>query len=164
MSADECDFDVDTYHRRRQATSTPCFDCRGLLASKRGYTGSGSAIAMIDADDLSSLGSALHHVIEISQDALREGCERAHDLFLLNRLRPPEEAAAGFDAVYDALGVDGEMRHQLEAALLELIPVRGLPVIEAASASSMLAGVLVGLLIADSTLPAQELDLPITFD
>ena len=56
------------------------------------------------------------------------------------------------------------MRHQLEAALLELIPVRGLPVIEAASASSMLAGVLVGLLIADSTLPAQELDLPITSD
>ena len=154
---DERDFDVDRYHRQRQATSR-------YAALKRGYTGNGQATALIDADDLSPLGSPLHPMIEISQDALREGCERAHDLFLLNRLRPSHEAAAGFDAVYEALGVDLEMRQQLEAALLELIPVKGLPVVEAASASSMLAGVLVGLLIADSTLPAEELDLPVTSD
>jgi hypothetical protein len=40
--------------------------------------------------------------------------------------------------------------------------VNGIPLIEATSAQSMLAGVLVGLLIADSTLPAEELELPVT--
>jgi hypothetical protein len=100
-------------------------------------------------------------VIQISQDALREGCERAHDLFLLNRLRGQHEAAESFQAVYEALGIDPEMRVRLERALRELVPVKGAPILEAATVVSMLAGVLVGLLIADSAFPAEELDLPV---
>jgi hypothetical protein len=41
-------------------------------------------------------------MIQISPAALDEGCERAHDLFLLNRLRGSDEAAAGFAAVDQA--------------------------------------------------------------
>ena len=41
-------------------------------------------------------------MIQISEDALRDGCERAHDLFLLNRLRAHNEAATSFEAVYTA--------------------------------------------------------------
>lgn len=101
-------------------------------------------------------------MIQISHDALREGCERAHDLFVLNRLRPREEAEACFAAVYEALGVDQEMRERLEHAVLELVPVEGVPTLKAASAVSMLAGVLIGFLIADSAFPADGLDLPVT--
>ncbi len=103
-------------------------------------------------------------MIQISDDALRDGCERAHDLFLLNRLRGHDEAAASFDAVYEALGLDTRMREQLQRALLDLVPVRGVPVIEATTVVSMVAGVLVGLLIADSSFPADELDLPVVSD
>ena len=103
-------------------------------------------------------------MIQISDDALREGCERAHDLFLLNRLRGHREASAGFDAVYEALGIDTEMREELEGVLGELIPIKGVPLIEATAVASMAAGVLVGLLIADSALPADELDLPVVED
>jgi len=100
-------------------------------------------------------------VIQISEDALRDGCERAHDLFLLNRLRAHDEAAAGFDAVYSSFGIDADMRDELREALDDLVPVKGAPVIEATAVASMLAGVLVGLLIADSSFPAEELDLPV---
>jgi hypothetical protein len=78
---------------------------------------------------------------------------------MLNRLRAPDKAAAGFAAVYDALGVDSEMRGRLEEALRAMIPVDGLPVIEATMLGAMASGVLVGLLIADSALPSDELDL-----
>lgn len=97
----------------------------------------------------------------ISQDALCVGCERAQNLFLLSRLREQDAAAASFAAVYRALGFDTEMREALQAALNEMIPVRGVPEIEATASVSMVAGVLVGLLIADSALPAEELDLPV---
>lgn len=100
-------------------------------------------------------------MIQISEHALRDGCERAHDLFLLNRLRAHEEAAASFDAVYCAFGIDGERRDELRNALQELLPLKGAPVLEATAIASMLSGVLVGLLIADSSFPAQELDLPV---
>ncbi len=100
-------------------------------------------------------------VIQVSHDALRHGCERAQDLFLLNRLRDEADAAEGFAAVYHALGVDAGMRERLQEALHELVPVRGVPVLESTAVNSMLAGVLVGLLIADSTLPGEELDLPV---
>ena len=99
-------------------------------------------------------------MIQVSQEALREGCERAHDLFLLNRLRDHENAAAGFDAVYRAHGIDADMREGLERALDALVPVRGEPLLEATTVVSMLAGVLVGLMIADSTLPSEELGVP----
>lgn len=101
-------------------------------------------------------------MIQISPDALDEGCERAHDLFLLNRLRASDGAAAGFAAVYQALGVDSEMRERLEQALAELLPVKGVPVLEATAVGGMRMGVLVGLLVADSALPLEELDLPST--
>ena len=100
-------------------------------------------------------------MLQISDDALRDGCDRARDLFLLNRLRTPVEALAGFDGVFNALGLDNEMRARLEAVLLDLVPVRGVPVMESMAVASLQAGVLVGLLIADSTLPAEEMDLPV---
>lgn len=101
-------------------------------------------------------------MIQISDKALREGCERAHDLFKLNRLRDSEQAAAGFEAVYRALGIDPEMREALQRALHDLVPVQGIPEIEAIAVPSMLAGALVGLLVADSSLPGEELDLPVS--
>lgn len=100
-------------------------------------------------------------MIQISSQALRDGCERAHDLFMLNRLRSAEEAASAVAAVYQALGVDRTMREGLEEAISALLPVEGLPALEAPVAASMLAGVLVGLLIADSAFPAEEFDLPV---
>ena len=104
---------------------------------------------------------AFIQVIQISSDALRDGCERAHDLFLLNRLSGHEEAAASFEAVYHALGLDTEMREELQRALEDLVPLKGDPIIEATTVLSMLAGVLVGLLIADSAFPSEGLDLPV---
>ena len=77
---------------------------------------------------------------------------------------PPDGSTrpgGGGGAVYRALGVDARMRERLQEALLDLVPVRGEPVIESTATSSMLAGVLVGLLIADSSLPGEELDLPV---
>ena len=52
-------------------------------------------------------------------------------------------------------------RERLQSAVARLVPVEGLPGLEATAVASMLAGVLVGLLIADSALPAEELDLPV---
>jgi hypothetical protein len=100
-------------------------------------------------------------MIRIDPTALREGCERAHDLFLLNRLRDHDEAAAAFEAVYTAFGVDPSMREQLESAVMELVPVRGIPELEVAAVMGIMAGVLVGLLIADSALPADEFEIPV---
>jgi hypothetical protein len=52
-------------------------------------------------------------------------------------------------------------RERLQDALLELVPVRGDALAQAALTGSMLAGVLVGLLIADSAIPSDELELPV---
>jgi hypothetical protein len=100
-------------------------------------------------------------MLSISPETLREGCERAHDLFVLNGMRQPEEAADCFDAVFGALGFDQAMRCRLQDTLTEMVPVKGDPMLEAGTTMSMAAGVLIGLLIADSTLPADELDLPV---
>src|SRR4051794_37764114 len=101
-------------------------------------------------------------MLSISPDTLREGCDRAHDLFTLNSMRRPEEAADSFDAVFGALGFDHGMRARLQDTLAELVPVKGDPMLEANTTMSMAAGVLSGLLIADSSLPADELALPLT--
>jgi hypothetical protein len=101
-------------------------------------------------------------VLRISSDALREGCDRAHDLFALNSARRSAEAAESFDAVFDALGFDCDMRVRLQESLTGLVPVKGGAMLEATTTISMAAGVLIGLLIADSALPAEELDLPVT--
>jgi protein-disulfide isomerase-like protein with CxxC motif len=99
-------------------------------------------------------------MLRISRSALREGCDRAADLFLLSRLQEPGASAETFSAVFAALGLDAEMRRQLERALVDLVPVQGVPSLEAAMATSMLGGVLVGWLIAASALPEDELELP----
>jgi hypothetical protein len=100
-------------------------------------------------------------MLTISRSALREGCDRAADLFLLSRLQEPGASAETFSAVFEALGVDAEMREELERALVDLVPVKGLPSLEAAMANSMLGGVLVGWLIAASALPEDQLELPV---
>jgi hypothetical protein len=100
-------------------------------------------------------------MLTISRSALSEGCDRAADLFLLSRLQEPSASAATFSAVFDALGVDTTMRRELERALVDLVPVKGVPWLEATMASSMLGGVLVGWLIAASALPEEELKLPV---
>jgi hypothetical protein len=100
-------------------------------------------------------------MIQISDESLRDGCDRARDLFLLNRLRHPDEAALGFDAAFAALGLHNAMRPHLYEALLDLVPLRGLPLVEGTAVASLHAGVLVGLLIADSSLPHDEMDLPV---
>ena len=100
-------------------------------------------------------------MLTISDDALREGCDRARDLFLLNRLQGPEGAARTTADVFAALGIDESMRAQLSRALAELVPVNGAPALEAAASTAMLAGTLVGLLIADATTPSGELDVPV---
>src|SRR4051794_39018358 len=99
-------------------------------------------------------------MLSISGEALRDGCDRARDLFLLGRLQGPGAASETFTAVFEALGVDAEMRAELERAAADLVPVEGVPALEAAAAASILSGVLVGLLIADSALPRDELDPP----
>jgi hypothetical protein len=99
-------------------------------------------------------------MLSVSEEALREGCARARDLFLLGRLQGPGAAAETFTAVFEALGVDADMRAELERTAADLVPVEGVPAIEAAAAASILTGVLAGLLIADSALPTDELELP----
>ena len=46
-------------------------------------------------------------------------------------------------------------------ALRAMVPVKGFPVLEATMRGGMASGVLVGLLIADSALPSEELDLSV---
>src|SRR3954447_2017352 len=101
-------------------------------------------------------------MLNISHPALREGCDRARDLFLLTRLQGFGTGAQTMEAVFQALGVDGEMREDLERAVRDLVPVDGVPALEATMAASMMSGVLVGLLIADSALPADGLNLPVS--
>src|SRR3954452_3240326 len=100
-------------------------------------------------------------MLEISHEALREGCDRARDLFLLNRLQGPAAATQTTEGVFEALGIDAEMREDLGRALAALLPVAGMAGAAAAAASGMLAGVLGGRLIADAATPSDEPDLPI---
>ena len=99
-------------------------------------------------------------MVSISRDALRVGCDRARDLFMLNRLQGSSAAAETAAAVLRAHGLDEDMREELERAGGDLVPVTGFPALEQAASSAMLAGILVGLLIADGMTPSDELDLP----
>jgi hypothetical protein len=101
-------------------------------------------------------------MLNVSAESLQDGCDRAHDLFRLNSMRGHGAAADSFDAVFEALGFDYSMRARLQDTLVELVPVKGDPMLEASTTMSMAAGVLIGLLVADSALPAEELDLPVT--
>jgi hypothetical protein len=102
-------------------------------------------------------------MLTISEQALREGAERASDLFRLGRLSSQEDAAAVLQGLWNAFGIGPEQRQELVAHIDRLLPVSGVPEIEAPMAWGMVAGVLVGLLIADSATPLDELgDLPLT--
>jgi phosphohistidine swiveling domain-containing protein len=101
-------------------------------------------------------------VLAISRDALADGCDRARNLFRLNRLAGPARAQETAAAVFAALGIDEDARPDLERAIADIVPIAGAPALEAAIGASMLTGVLVGLLIADSALPVDEIDLPVT--
>ena len=97
-------------------------------------------------------------MLKISQQEMREGAQRARDLFMLQRLRPTAEAEAGFDALWARFGIAAEERDELIDHLVELLPVSGVPEIEGPATWGLLAGVLVGLLIADSATPIDGFD------
>jgi hypothetical protein len=101
-------------------------------------------------------------MLSITDEALRDGCERARDLFLLSRLQGPEDGSRTMSAVFEALGVDEEMRARIERTAGDLLPVEGVPALEAVATASVVSGILVGLLIAESAMPHDELDLPVT--
>src|SRR4051794_25812369 len=101
-------------------------------------------------------------MLSITDEALREGCERARDLFLLGRLQGPDAGRETMTAVFEALGLDDAMRGELERTAADILPVEGAPALEAVAAASVLSGVLVGLLVAASALPPDDLDLPVT--
>jgi hypothetical protein len=100
-------------------------------------------------------------MLSITDESLREGCDRARDLFLLARLEGAGAGARTMATIFEALGVDVEMRAELERTAAEIVPVEGVPALEAVARASVVSGILVGLLIADSALPSDELDLPV---
>lgn len=100
-------------------------------------------------------------MLSITDEALRDGCERARDLFLLSRLQGPEAGSLTMSAVFEALGVDEEMRARIERTAADLLPVEGVPALEAVATASVVSGILVGLLIAESAMPHDDLDLPV---
>jgi len=97
-------------------------------------------------------------MLKISEQEMREGAQRARDVFMLQRLRSPAEAEKGFDALWERFGLDPEQRDELIEHLVDLLPVTGVPEIEGPATWGLLAGVLVGLLIADSATPVDGFD------
>ena len=95
---------------------------------------------------------------KISEQEMRQGAQRARDLFMLQRLRSTSEAEAGFDALWERFGIAPEQRDELISHLVDLLPVSGVPEIEGPATWGLLAGVLVGLLIADSATPVDGFD------
>jgi hypothetical protein len=101
-------------------------------------------------------------MLHISEEAMREGADRAADLFRLERLSSHEAAAAVVDGLWNAFGIGPEQRQVLVTRLAELLPVSGAPELEASASWGLAAGVLVGLLMADSATPLDALgDLPV---
>jgi len=97
-------------------------------------------------------------MLQISDEALQQGLERARDIIVLNRLRGPDDGHAAFTALWNAFGLDDDQRAQMEDQLRDLLPVAGIPAVEIPATIGMIAGVLVGLVIADSASPLDELD------
>ena len=101
-------------------------------------------------------------MLNIPEQALHEGAQRACDLFRLGRLRPQEDAERSFQALWRAFGVSPEQQEELVGYLMDIVPVTGAPEVEGPIAWGLVAGVLVGLLIADSATPLDALgDLPV---
>jgi hypothetical protein len=96
----------------------------------------------------------LHDMLTVDDETLRMGLERAGDLFRLHRLSAFVDAEAMASAVFANFGLDDEKRELLIEALVDMLPITGDSVVQGLMASSMCAGVLVGLLIADAAVPA----------
>lgn len=99
-------------------------------------------------------------LLKIDDDARREGLERAADLFKLHRLSDRENAGELVSAVFANFGIDADAHADLCAAVSDMLPIAGEPVTEALMASSMCAGVLVGLLIADAAQKDRTIVVP----
>ncbi len=101
-------------------------------------------------------------MLKISEQALREGAERACDLFRLGRLRTPAEADEVIQALWRAFGISEAQQQVLAAYLADMVPITGLPDVEGPMTWGLAAGVLVGLLVADSAAPLDGLgDVPV---
>ncbi len=101
-------------------------------------------------------------MLKISEQALREGAERACDLFRLGRLRTPEGAEDVYQALWQAFGINEDQQQVLAAYLADLVPIQGLPDVEGPMRWGLAAGVLVGLLLADSAAPPDAIgDVPV---
>jgi hypothetical protein len=101
-------------------------------------------------------------VLSISEQAMRDGAERACDLFRLGRLSSPADAEAAFTGLWGAFGIGPEQQRALAEYLADLLPISGVPEVEAPMTWGLAAGVLVGLLIADSATPLDAFgDLPV---
>jgi hypothetical protein len=96
----------------------------------------------------------------VDDENLRLGLDRASDLFRLHRLSGFVDAEALEVAVFDNFGIDEERRGKLVQSLVDMLPVTGDPLAQGLMASSMCAGVLVGLLLAQAALPAAADTVP----
>jgi hypothetical protein len=101
-------------------------------------------------------------MLQIDHPTLREGLARAEDLLKLHRLSSPEEAQELASAVLGNFGIDELGRIEMNDALRQMLPIQGDPVVETVMTSSMLSGVLVGLLIAGAALRVEPGAIPDT--
>jgi hypothetical protein len=95
-------------------------------------------------------------MLQIDHETLREGLDRAADLFKLHRLSTPEAAEVLAATVLANFGIDELGRIELIDSLSQMVPLKGEPMVEAVMTRSMAAGVLVGLVIANA---AERADL-----
>jgi hypothetical protein len=96
----------------------------------------------------------------VDRQTLRIGLERAHDLLRLHRLSGFADAELMASKAFANFGLADSERPLLADALVKMLPVTGNPLMESLMASSMGAGVLVGLLIADAALPTDAGPVP----
>ena len=99
-------------------------------------------------------------MLRVDDETLREGLDRATDLVKLHRLSTHADAERLTAGVFANFGIDEYRRLQLTVALLEMLPISGDPLAEGVMASSMSAGVLVGLLIASAAIGTEADAIP----
>ncbi len=96
----------------------------------------------------------------IDRESLRTGLDRAIDVFRLHRLSRSVDAEAMATTAFAGFGVGEDELLVIAQAMRDLLPATGDPLLESLIASSMGAGVLVGLLIADAASPATDSRVP----
>lgn len=99
-------------------------------------------------------------MLRVDDESLREGLDRATDLFKLHRLSAHEDAERLAAAVFANFGIDERRRLQLTTSLLQMLPISGDPLAEGLMASSMSSGVLVGMLIASAAMGTEPDAIP----